>query len=52
MVGDRIHDIEGAAANGLDTILVEWGEAPPEERDEAWRIVETPEELEKLLLSR
>lgn len=38
MVGDRIHDIEGAAANGLDTILVEWGEAPPEERDEAWRI--------------
>lgn len=25
MVGDRLHDIEGAAANGLDCIAVEWG---------------------------
>lgn len=52
MVGDRIHDIEGAATHGLDTILVGWGEAPSAERDKAWRIAETPEELEKLLLSR
>ncbi|MFT3943072.1 MAG: HAD hydrolase-like protein [Ancrocorticia sp.] len=52
MVGDRIHDIEGAAANGLNTILVGWGEAPPEERAQAWRVVETPDELEALLLSR
>lgn len=25
MIGDRSHDIEGAAANGLDCIAVEWG---------------------------
>ena len=25
MVGDRVHDIEGAAANGLDCIAVAWG---------------------------
>ncbi len=25
MVGDRIHDVEGAAAHGIDTIVVEWG---------------------------
>lgn len=25
MVGDRIHDVEGAAHHGIDTIVVEWG---------------------------
>ena len=25
MVGDRAHDVEGAAAHGIDTIVVEWG---------------------------
>jgi phosphoglycolate phosphatase len=25
MIGDRIHDIEGASANGLECIAVEWG---------------------------
>jgi phosphoglycolate phosphatase len=25
MVGDRRHDVEGAAAHGIDTIVVEWG---------------------------
>ena len=52
MVGDRIHDIEGAAANGLETILVLWGEAPQHEYARAWRTVETPGELERVLLSR
>ena len=52
MVGDRIHDIEGAAANGLDTILVTWGEAPAAEHSLAWRSVQSPGELERLLLSR
>ncbi len=52
MVGDRIHDIEGAAVHGLNTILVGWGEAPAEERAQAWRVVETPQELEALLLSQ
>jgi phosphoglycolate phosphatase-like HAD superfamily hydrolase len=25
MVGDRSHDVEGAALHGIDTVLVEWG---------------------------
>lgn len=25
MVGDRIHDVEGAAQHGIDTVIVEWG---------------------------
>jgi phosphoglycolate phosphatase len=25
MVGDRSHDVEGAAAHGIDTVVVEWG---------------------------
>ncbi|WP_182173992.1 HAD hydrolase-like protein [Flaviflexus equikiangi] len=51
MVGDRIYDIEGAAAHGLRTVLVSWGAGTPEEFDKAWRTVDTPAELEGLLLS-
>ncbi|EUA65607.1 HAD-hyrolase-like family protein [Mycobacterium xenopi 4042] len=25
MVGDRWHDVEGAAAHGIDTVVVGWG---------------------------
>lgn len=25
MVGDRIHDVEGAGAHGIDTVVVQWG---------------------------
>ena len=25
MVGDRIHDVEGAAAHGIDAVVVGWG---------------------------
>lgn len=25
MVGDRAHDVEGAAVHGIDTVVVEWG---------------------------
>jgi phosphoglycolate phosphatase-like HAD superfamily hydrolase len=25
MVGDRSHDVDGAAAHGIDTIVVGWG---------------------------
>jgi phosphoglycolate phosphatase-like HAD superfamily hydrolase len=25
MVGDRSHDVEGAAAHGIDTVVVGWG---------------------------
>lgn len=51
MVGDRVYDIEGAAAHGLRTILVGWGAGTPEEHDMAWASVSTASELEELLLS-
>jgi phosphoglycolate phosphatase-like HAD superfamily hydrolase len=25
MVGDRSHDVEGASAHGIDTVVVQWG---------------------------
>ncbi len=25
MVGDRSHDVDGAAAHGIDTVVVGWG---------------------------
>lgn len=35
MVGDRSHDIDGAAANGLDCVAVSWGFGTAEEFSEA-----------------
>jgi phosphoglycolate phosphatase len=50
LVGDRIHDIEGAAANGVPTIAVTWGYGSTAEHEKASAIVETPGELLALLL--
>ena len=49
MIGDRIHDIEGAAANGIPTIYVTWGYGSPAESAGAVDIVDTPAELFPLL---
>ncbi|MGV9826133.1 MULTISPECIES: HAD hydrolase-like protein [unclassified Gordonia (in: high G+C Gram-positive bacteria)] len=49
MIGDRSHDVEGAAAFGIPTIVVGWGYAlPGEGHDAAWR-VETVSDLRKVL---
>ncbi|WP_246165399.1 HAD hydrolase-like protein [Arthrobacter yangruifuii] len=47
MVGDRRHDVEGAAANGLDCIGVSWGFAAAGELEEAGAavVVDTAAEL-------
>ncbi len=52
MVGDRLHDVHGAAIHGLATIGVRWGCADPGELEEAGAaaLVETPEQLADLLL--
>lgn len=50
MVGDRKHDVEGAAANGVPAIFVEWGYGSPEEADGAIAVVESPRDLIPLLL--
>lgn len=50
MVGDRLFDVEGAAANGLPTILVEWGYGSPAEADGAFAVVHSTDQLSSLLL--
>jgi len=45
MVGDRIHDVEGAAAHGVPTIFVSWGYGTPDEADEALLTAATAAEL-------
>jgi phosphoglycolate phosphatase len=49
MIGDRIHDIEGASANGIPTIYVTWGYGSPAESAGAVDIVDTPAQLFPLL---
>ena len=55
-VGDHIRDIEAGNAAGMPTILAAYGYIPPEDQKtlKKWGadyIVETPEQLNKLLLS-
>lgn len=50
LVGDRVHDIEGAALNGVPTIFVAWGYGPPEEREGSVAVAATPAALQRLLL--
>jgi len=49
MIGDRHHDIDGAAAFGVPTILVNWGYARPGEEEGAIARAATPRELATLL---
>ncbi|WP_308116545.1 HAD hydrolase-like protein [Leifsonia poae] len=50
MVGDRAFDVEGAAENGLPTILVEWGYGSPAEAVGAIAVVHSTDQLSSLLL--
>jgi len=45
MVGDRIHDVEGAAEHEVPTIFVTWGYGSPAESAGAIAIADTAEEL-------
>lgn len=52
MVGDRMHDAEGAAALNIRTVGVTFGYGSRSELEQAgaWRIVDTMEELTDILL--
>ena len=50
MVGDRGYDTLGAAANGVPTILVEWGYGSPAEAGDAMAVVHSTDQLRNLLL--
>lgn len=51
MVGDRSHDVDGAAAHGIDTVLVGWGygQADFTDRDDDVTRVNTVAELREVL---
>jgi phosphoglycolate phosphatase len=50
LIGDRVHDMEGAALNGIPAIFVTWGYGTVAEQAGAVAVVDTPEELGRLLL--
>ena len=49
MVGDRIHDVEGAGHHGIDTIMVSWGYGGPAEWEKAHHVIDTPRQLHQAL---
>lgn len=50
LVGDRHHDVEGGAEQGVPVIFVRWGFSWPHESDGAQAAVDTVDELRALLL--
>jgi phosphoglycolate phosphatase len=51
LVGDRFHDVEGAAVNGVPTIFVTWGYGSAAEQVGAVAVASSPDELEALLFA-
>jgi phosphoglycolate phosphatase len=49
LVGDRIHDIEGARHHNLEVVLVKWGFGNQQEWDLADYLVEDASELQEIL---
>jgi phosphoglycolate phosphatase len=49
MIGDRIHDLEAAEANGVRCLLVGWGYGTGEERARAGTILQSPSNLISVL---
>ena len=50
MVGDRGHDVLGAEANGIPSIIVEWGYGSPVEAVGAMAVVHSTDQLRTLLV--
>ncbi|KTR41665.1 haloacid dehalogenase [Curtobacterium oceanosedimentum] len=50
LIGDRIHDVEGAAAHGVPVIFAEWGYGSIAESEGAIATAATPSELPSLIL--
>jgi phosphoglycolate phosphatase len=49
LIGDRIHDVEGARHHGIEVCLVKWGFGDEAEWAEADYLVSNTQELEELL---
>ncbi len=50
LVGDRIHDVEGAAVHGIPAVVVEWGYGSPAEAVDAMAVVHSTDQLATLLI--
>jgi phosphoglycolate phosphatase len=50
LVGDRHHDVEGGAAQGVPVIFVRWGFSWPHESEGAQAVVDDVAQLRSLLL--
>ncbi len=50
LVGDRLHDVEGAAANGVPVVFAEWGYGSPAEAAGTVAQAATPLDLLPILL--
>ena len=50
MIGDRIYDVDGAAAHEIPSIIVEWGYGSPDEAKDAMATVYSADQLRELLL--
>lgn len=50
MVGDRVYDVEGAAAHEVPAIIVEWGYGSPEEAKGALATVYSADQLREFLI--
>jgi phosphoglycolate phosphatase len=50
MVGDRIHDVHGAAAHGIGTVFAEWGYGSPAEAGGSIAIARRPHDLPSVVL--
>lgn len=50
LIGDRHHDIDGAAQHGVPVIFVDWGFSWPHESEGAAAVVDTAAELADLVL--
>ena len=50
MVGDRVYDVEGAAAHEVPTIVVEWGYGSPSEATGALATVYSADQLREFLI--
>ena len=51
MIGDRVFDVDGAARNGVPTIMCRWGYAEESEFGTAYAIAESMDDLRTLLLA-
>ncbi|WP_221584685.1 HAD hydrolase-like protein [Microbacterium sp. G2-8] len=51
LIGDRHHDIDGAAEHGVPVIYVRWGFGQPDEEDGAVAVADDPQQLRMLLLA-